>query len=186
VSPSSRNGNANDGNRWLLLLILGYVLMSCHAGDIKEAVMVPGEEIIATNANGTMAIRAKTERKRQYQWNDQDKTIELMPRRERWNGMLGLYNPGSEIFPMTLLNRTRIVAQEAELHFESESEALEWLRSQRPMKWVYTSKGLVFGWFETPTRNQVNVDVYQIYINKKNPVNLPGANDNAIHIQMPR
>ncbi len=87
---------------------------------------------------------------------------------------------------MTLLNRTRIVAQEAELHFESESEALEWLRGQRPMNWVYTSQGLVVGWFETASRNQVNVDVYQIYINKKNPENLLGANDNAIHVKMPR
>jgi hypothetical protein len=131
-------------------------------------------------------IRALTERKRQYQWNSQHRTMKLMPRRKRWNGLLGLYNPGSEILPITLLNRTRIAAQGAQLHFESESETLEWLRGQRPMKWVYTSQGLAAGWFETPARNQVNVDVYQIYINRKNPVNLPGSNDDAIQVRMPR
>ena len=166
--------------------LLVCVLCSGASVEIVEAVMSPGEKIVATNANGTMAIRALTERKRQYEWNGQSKAIELIPRKERWNGVLGLYNPASEIFPMTLLNRTRIVAQEAELHFMTQEEALAWLKLQRPMQWVYTAEGLVVGWFETPSRNQVNVDVLQIYINGEKPTQLPGSANNAVRVETSR
>ena len=48
------------------------------------------------------------------------------------------------------------------------------------MKYVWTNTDLVAGWCVTPYRNQINIDLWQVYIDGKKPVELSGARDNAI------
>jgi hypothetical protein len=50
------------------------------------------------------------------------------------------------------------------------------------MDWAYTADGLVMGYGKTSTRNQVNIDLFQILIGGAKPKDLKGARDTAIQI----
>ena len=50
------------------------------------------------------------------------------------------------------------------------------------MDWVYTPDGLVLGYGLTPSRRQVNIDVYQVLLGGKKPLQLRGAKPDAITV----
>ncbi|MFK5892749.1 MAG: hypothetical protein QM504_05980 [Pseudomonadota bacterium] len=118
---------------------------------------------------------------RRYKWGGFDEKRILIPRKERWLGLLGAYEPATayiwEIF------NPRIVANDSQIHFNNMDEVKKWLyQSSAIMDWVYTDDGLVVGFAKTSSRNQVNIDVYQLYINGKKPSKLEGSRPGNIKV----
>lgn len=50
------------------------------------------------------------------------------------------------------------------------------------LDWVYTDDGLVVGFAKISSRRQVNIDVYQFYLNGKKPSKIKGSRPNNIKI----
>ena len=59
-----------------------------------EPVMVEGMRITFTNANGQMTITGGKGFERRYTWAGDTRTVVMIPRKKRWYGSLGMYNPG--------------------------------------------------------------------------------------------
>ena len=57
---------------------------------------------------------------------------------------------------------------------------MRWLRSRDYMPHVWTDDGLVVGWMIVPLRKQLNVDVWQVYVNGKKPERMPGSQNDKI------
>lgn len=53
------------------------------------------------------------------------------------------------------------------------------------LDWVYTNDGLVVGFSKSPSRNQVNIYVYQYTINNKKPSSIEGSRPENIIIKHP-
>ena len=143
--------------------------------------MTPGMRWMLSTQRGRSLSYARQGMTRTYVWDGQEKTIKLQKRREIWNGLTGIYDPASAWIDTSV----RIVAQEGQLHVESVDEALEWMRLGAGVGWVYTDEGLLVGFLKTPQRNQINVDVVQVYVQGKKPTTMPGATNEAIKVAAP-
>ncbi len=147
-----------------------------------EFVLSSGMAITATNLNGTVTISAGHGTERRFSGKGWSKRRNLIPRDTRWYGSLGLYDPAASASPYG-----RLLADEGQLFFKSESEALRYLDAEGDyFKPVFNNRGLVVGYHVEnmpggePTRS---VQVWQIYINGKRPISLPGADDTAVTIK---
>jgi hypothetical protein len=146
----------------------------------REVVLQPGMTVMAENKNGIVKISYVSVLKRKFTWNGKSQVVRMIPRSERWQGMLGLYNPASTWF---MSCRKRLVVQEAQLLFNTQEEIKAFLKEGSSyMDWVYTRDGLVVGFGETPARNQVNIDLWQIYLTDRKPNDLSGARPDNIRI----
>ena len=155
----------------------------------NETVMSPGMTITARTPTGIIAIRAGQGLTRSYTWEGATRSVEMWPRGERWYGSLGLYYPGPGDHWREHNGITRGVLEEGQQHFKTTREALLWLRersqewgSATPFPYVYTSSGLVVGWNKTLPRRQLNVEVWQIYVNGQKPVMLQGGQNRNIQV----
>ena len=150
----------------------------------KETVLQPGQSLSVTNKSGTMLIKFVSSLKRRYSWNGVNRTINLIPRKERWYGALGIYSPEPLLFSFWKGDGvSRILAQEAELDFKSETDFLKWRNEEwnrQRINVIYNDSGIAAGWCKSPSRSQLNVDVWKILINGKVPRHLSGANNSAI------
>ena len=146
----------------------------------SEIVMAPGMTITATTPNGTITVSAGTGMARSYTWDGATRSVQMWPRSQRWNGSLGLYYPGPGFHWKSNEGIARGVLEEGQQHFKTVNAALKWIRARTWMPHLYTKSGLVVGWMKVPARRQLNVDVWQIYINGRKPSNLPGSQDNKI------
>jgi hypothetical protein len=164
-----------------LLLIAG--CKSIYIGMVgltpeHEIVISKGDVIKAETPNGTVRISALSETKRRFEWNDCAWEMKLYPRVERFLGKYGIYNPGD-----TRLEECkgifRISADESQLDFPSQTEAIESLK-RRYVQTVWNREGLLVGVRAVYSRHQLSVDVVQITINGRMPSNFPEARDNAI------
>jgi len=132
---------------------------------------------------GIMTITADSELKRTYTWEGASRSATLEPRTERWYGSLGAYNPGMGDMWVEHNGITRGVLQEGQQHFKSEQEATEWLQNQcAGYATVYRDDGLVVSFDKFPERSQINVEVWQIFINGAKPHKLQASKNNNIKI----
>lgn len=146
-----------------------------------ELAMRPDMLIEARNKNGMVSIEYLSPLERRYKWNGFDEKRTLIPRKERWLGRLGAYDPATS-YIWELFN-ARIVAEDSQLHFKSMDDIKKWLyQGSAVMDWVYTDDGLVVGFVKTADRNQVNIEVYQLYLNGKKTSNLKGSRPENIEI----
>ena len=77
----------------------------------------------------------------------------------------------------------RVVASDSQLHFDSMSDIDKWLyQSSGVLDWVYTDDGLVVGFNKNPSRNQVDIAVYQLYLNGEKPKKLKGSRPENIKV----
>ena len=171
----------------LVLLVVCLFGRGFIAGDAAvppgtEIVMAPESRITATTNLGTIVVTSGKGLKRSYTWEGATRSVEMIPRRKRWYGSLGLYypGPGEHWFPHKGISRA--VLEEGQQHFASAEEALAWIKGRTWMPFVYTSTGLVVGWGKVLARKQLNVEIWQIYIARSKPVRLPGASDTAVRV----
>lgn len=168
-----------------------------------EAVMVEGMRVTFTNSNGGMTITCGKGFERSYTWDGDTRTLLMWPRKTRWYGSLGMYNPGACIEGELGQWKEhdgikRCVAEEGQRHFTNELDAVEWIHTRgdgKKLDYVYNDSGLVCGMDKQPPtleeRKKTDfpgtlfVDLWQIYINGKKPRKLAGAKNNAITVSYP-
>jgi len=172
------------------LCCIASLVIGCDADseidDTKlELVMPPGMIITAENENGGIQIEATERLARLFTWDENlaGEYVNLIPRTDRRNGTLGAYSQNAKWRKRKGISRG--VFSEGQQLFSSEKEALQWLNfgwNKSGAKVVYSSSGLVIGYSKTMHREQINVDVWQIYINGKKPTSLRGASDDKIKV----
>jgi hypothetical protein len=169
-----------------------------------EAVMVEGMSISFTNSHGSMTVTAGKGFERQYTWAGDTRTVIMIPRKKRWYGSLGMYNPGAYIKGELEQWKEhdgikRYVVEEGQRHFTNATEAVEWTRhgSGAPdnLDYIYNDTGLVVGMDKQPRSLEertntdfpgtLEVDVWQIYINGKKPQKLEGSSNASITAYYP-
>jgi len=153
--------------------------------DYTELALMPGDSIIARTNAGTITIHADDALKRTYTWDGESRSVRLWPRKSRWYGSLGAYYPGAGSHWAPVNGITRGVLQEGQMHFSSTQAALDWLNSPWHEKAgaVYSDDGLFVLFSKDRSRNQVNVDVFQVYVDGDKPTRLAGSSDRAITFQ---
>jgi hypothetical protein len=139
--------------RIIIAVILALVSATAYA-DITnqcEAVMVEGMTISFTNSHGSMTVTAGKGFERRYTWSGDTRTVIMNPRKKRWYGSLGMYNPGGYIKGELEQWKEhdgikRYVVEEGQRHFTNTTEAIEWTRrgSGTPdhLDYIYNDTGL--------------------------------------------
>lgn len=153
-------------------------------GEPAETVLSHGQSIMLSTSEGVITCDYISLLRRKYTWNGYSRAISLTPRDIRWYGALGIYSDGfilsSSSFPFQKAGQvSRIVAQESELNFNSLEDFVKW-RDNSWLDLAFNSDGYGGGWKISPSREQLNVDIWRIYIGGKPPKNLPGANDKSV------
>jgi len=151
----------------------------------NEIVMSPGMKITATTSTGTIAITAGRGLKRSYTWEGATRSVEMQPRQDRWYGSLGLYFPGPGDHWQEHNGISRGVVEEGQQHFKTVEEAMKWIAEQSGLPLVYRDDGLAVGWKKEISRRQLNVDVWQIYVDGKRASELAGSHDDKIVVEEP-
>ena len=169
----------------------------------NEIVMSPDSTIEATTKIGKIIIKSGKGFKRYYTWEGATRSVVMWPREYRWIGSFGLYYPGPGFHWKEHNGINRGVLEEGQQHFNSIDEAKSWLKLPYHSDCIYRDDGLVVCFSKTLERHQLNVEVWQIYIEGKTPSaykdlftdykdkiyyvdghktnKLEGSNNNAIH-----
>ena len=166
--------------------------------------MVEDMSISFTNSHGSIKIVAGKGFERRYTWAEDTRTVMMIPRKMRWYGSLGMYNPGA--YSEGQLEQwkehdgiKRFVVEEGQRHFTNTSDALRWIRqgsgAPENLDYTYNDTGLVVGMDKQPRSLEerkktdfpgtLEVDVWQIYINGKKPVKLEGSKNANITAYYP-
>ena len=146
-----------------------------------EVVMAPGSSITADTSTGTITITAGLGLLRSYTWEGATRSVEMGARKVRWYGSLGLAFPGPGDHWKEHNGITRGVLEEGQMRFKTQVAAMKWIKERsRGLPLVYRKDGLVVGFGKTLTRKQLNVEVWQIYINGRKPKTLVGGQDSKI------
>jgi len=135
---------------------------------INEVVMPQNATITAKTDSGTITIRSGKGLKRYYTWDGATRSVVMWPRPERWFGSFGIYYPGPGSHWLPVNGITRGVLEEGRQNFDTLEEAETWLNKDC-QQCVYNDSGLVVCFFKSPDREQINIDVWQIYIGGKTP-----------------
>lgn len=135
----------------------------------NEIVMPPDTTITTTTKEGTIAISSGKGLKRYYTWDGATRSVVMWPRSERWYGSLGLYYPGPGSHWVSNHGITCGVVQEGQQYFNTLEEAEAWLEKDQWLPCVWNDSGLVVCFGKSPDREQINVDVWQIYIEGHTP-----------------
>lgn len=193
VQDMSRTSVSESGPFWGNVMNLEIVSRSLErkpgepdAGDGPipagaEVVMAPGSSITAETSTGTIKITAGKGLLRSYTWEGATRSVEMGAREKRWQGSLGIGWPGSGDHWKEHNGISRGVLEEGQMRFTSVAAAMKWIKERA--KWlplVYRNDGLLVGFGKNLSRKQLNVEVWQIYINGKKPTKLAGSQDAKI------
>lgn len=168
------------------LLLSLCLLISCKSNFdhsiSTESVLSEGMKIVAHTPSGTIVIEGKQGFARSYSGQDWSKTSMLIPRKTRWYGSLGLYDPADS----NSLG-DRLLIDEGDQFFQSESEALRYIQYLSayygPM--TYNNSGLVIGYkvIDIPQEKSTrSLTIWQFYVKNTKPKSLRGANDRNIEV----
>jgi len=147
----------------------------------SEIVMPLNSTIKAVTKTGEIIIKSGNGLKRYYQFDGVVRSVVKWPREERWYGSLGLYYPGSGYHWSEHNGISRCSVEEGQLHFKAVEDAMLWIKKQKGFNpTVYRDDGLVVSYGKNLARKQLNVDVFQIYINDSRPKKLEGSNNSMI------
>lgn len=135
----------------------------------NEVVMPPNAKIEATTKDGNIVIKSGKGLKRYYNWDGATRSVVMWPRPSRWYGSLGMYYPGPGFHWLPHNGIKRGVLNEGQKHFSTAEDAVKWLNQSNNNDCVYRDDGLAVCFSKYLPRHQLNVDVWQIYIEGKTP-----------------
>ena len=145
----------------------------------NEIVLGQNDWVEATTKLGIIKVRSGNGLRRYYSWDGITRSIAMNPRKNRWYGSYGLYFPGPGRHWLPSHNGiSRGVLEEGQQHFKTTEEALKWIEQHQPL--TYRDDGLAIYFTKNPSRHQLNVDVWQIYIDGRKPTKLPNSQNEAI------
>lgn len=153
----------------------------------QETVLIPGMKLCATDKNFRICIVAGLNNKRTIIFDGKERTFDLVPRKTRWYGVLGLVSPQH---PYDLFEDAEGITManiyEAQLHYVSKDAVLKSLRDpykNQDAHVAYRDDGLLIRWKKTKMPDRQNIfslAVYQILINGEKPDSLPGSRNKDI------
>lgn len=149
---------------------------------MNEIVMPANATIEATTPEGKITIKSGKGLKRYYSWDGATRSVVMWPRTERWYGSLGMYYPGPGFHWIGHKGIKRGVVDEGQQHFDTIKEAAEWLNSRSHTDCVYRDDGLAVCYSKNLDRHQLNVDVWQIYLEGKAPSDFQERGDDRIWV----
>lgn len=166
------------------------------------AAIAPNTSVSVQAPNGAITITASHVTLRSIQWEGATRHLELKNKSLDGYSQF-LYAPDhgigvkqrlyipllvSEDFPGFWWKRhngiTRFNYCEGIVKRETIDECLEWFRSgrHRHLDFVRTSDGLVVGWSKHPDSQSIHVEVWQLLVDGKKPINFPNSTDGAFKI----
>lgn len=146
-----------------------------------EVVMAPGASISAETATGMITIKAGKGLLRSYTWEGATRSVEMGARKVRWYGSLGLAFPGPGDHWKEHNGITRGVLEEGQMRFTTVAAAMKWINDRsKGTPLVYRNDGLLVAFGKNLSRKQLNVEVWQIFINGRKPTVLDGSQDSKI------
>ena len=173
----------------LLSLLVEYCNKCLYEPDTPpELVMLDGSRIEVNSRDQHLAIYAGPKYDRRYKWNGCTLTAHPCPRRDRWNGSLGIYDPatgGIDRLFIACDGISRPVVEEGQRHFQTLDEAEAWIDYYQMIgsqTTVWSNDGLLIKWGIVSRRSQLNAYVWQICIAGRKPTSLKGATDGAITV----
>lgn len=153
----------------------------------REIVMSDGMKICASDNHEQICIVADGDTKRIISWGGEEHSINLIPRKKRWHGELGLISPKQpENIWKTKKGSIRALIREAQIKYKKLEHAVDKLSFPFAKKdgWriVYNDQGLLIMWHETvlPVYNTLDISIYQILIDGKKPTGIPGSKNEQI------
>jgi hypothetical protein len=166
--------------RRTIVAIACLLLTACSEQSmVKGNVLSQHQVVVAKNSTGEIRISYISPTNRRYEWDGQSRVVQMRVRGEPFMGKTGLYDPADALISDP---RTRLVVQESSMDFNDETQMYDFLREEPSMDWVYTRDGLVLGFNRVPSRQQLNIDLYQFFIRGKRPTAMRGARPDAIHV----
>jgi len=141
-----------------------------------KIVMEPNSRITATTSAGTISITSGNGLKRYYSWDGVTRAVVMDP--DYYGAGINYPGPGYHWWPHQGISRG--VLGEEQKDFKTIDDALKWLSELTWIPHVYRDDGLVVGWDKNPSRSQLNVNVWQIYINGKRPIKMLGSQNDKI------
>lgn len=151
----------------------------------QETVLLNGTQICAFVDNEQLCVTAENKVKRSISFLGKSYSIDMVPRKERWHGILGLTSPNkpANIFNDNGIN-TRIIFTEAQIHYNSINKAVQNIPFYRNtgINAVYNDNGILVMWRNSTLSNQrvLDISVYQILINNMKPSTLPSSQNDKI------
>ena len=151
-----------------------------------ELVLRPGSAIQVKVPEGdSLRIVAGPKYNRRYEWGSCALNANPCPRRTRWLGSLGIYDPApGYMYLFSSCNGiSRPVVEEGQIHFSHKDIADAWVSHQARVsayRTVWRNDGLLVSWGQVAGRQQLDVAVWQVCVNGKKPDMMPGASDQSI------
>ena len=172
----------------LLLFLLTGAFPSVPASEPQsnELVISNGIEIRAKTTNGEIQVKAGKGLIRNYTWEGATRTADLWPRKSRWYGSYGAYFPGPGLHWKEHKGIKRGVVEEGQQNFNTLEEAIAWLKLPYYSDCVYRDDGLVVCFSKNTRRYQINVSVWQIFIEGSKPYIPPESAGDRIWFYDPK
>ncbi len=185
-----------EGRRYLFFVMIFFIISSCtsflfnsYKEIPRETVMSDGMKICATDNNDNICIVADSSTKRIISWDGEEHSINLIPRKKRWYGELGLVSPKQpDNLWKTEKGPLRVLITEAQIRYKNLDDAVDKLRFPFAKEdgWhiVYNNQGLLIMWHKTimPGNNTLDMSIYQIRIDEKKITQIPGSKSDQIVI----
>ncbi|PID76197.1 MAG: hypothetical protein CSB22_00375 [Deltaproteobacteria bacterium] len=184
------------GRRYLFFVMIFFVISGCtnflfnsYKEIPRETVMSDGMKICATDNNDNICIVADSGTKRIISWDGEEHSINLIPRKKRWYGELGLVSPKQpDNLWKTEKGPLRVLITEAQIRYKNLDDAVDKLRFPFAKEdgWhiVYNNQGLLIMWHKTIMlgNNTLDISIYQILIDEKKTKQIPGSKSDQIVI----
>jgi hypothetical protein len=169
---------------FIFVLATGCGNKNLQSVGVNEIVLTPRMSIAAENINGNLFIQAGDNYHRSFTWKGETRSVDMLPRKERWNGSFGIYFPGRGNHWKEHDDITRAVIDEGILNFESLDRVLEFIdRYEDRSSLVYNDEGLFVYWDKSPgAGGTLNVQIWQLLIKGDKPNGIPGSENTKLTI----
>jgi hypothetical protein len=176
----------------LVLEVQGASAVKIQDPASPELVLSEETQLNVTSPAGSLTIIAGKGMARQYRWEGCVVNANMVPRRSRWLGDFGMYDPvgGRGSLPASqnqaCPEQIHMPVSEGQMHFDDVQLAEEWLRRHQTRSTVWSNDGLVVSFTASRSRGQgtpvrgLSAQVTLICINGRRPGSLAGATDEAI------
>lgn len=149
--------------------------------DDIDTVLPQDSVLTAHTAAGHIKIEAGPGSLRIFSWEDARRAVATIPRDEPFVGAMspGLHYAGQPPAWQPYQGIKRVHYEESSRNFASPMGAKIWTQIRR-LYFTYNDQGLAIGWKRDG--DTLHVEVWQFYVDGERPDNLPGANNDAIHL----
>ncbi|MES1927309.1 SH3 domain-containing protein [Salinisphaera sp. T31B1] len=147
--------------------------------ETNEVVLSDNTQLVADAPFGPIKIEAGPGLRRVFTWNDVRRGAVVEPRESRFAGSMGITYDGQPPVWQPAEGVTQLEYEEGQRRFENMDDATIWMQIRR-LHYVYNNSGIVVGWQQNG--DTLKVELWQFYIDGKQPTSMPNADDSAITI----